>query len=943
MKDSSHISDVTLISCPPKAVHYPPPDTAFLVSILQKKGIKVSFFDANLALLQQTKIEERKFWHKINYFNWHERLRQDGPVLRFNQYIPNLSTQILKRTSGAICLDFDYPNEIFVSSLVSYLKNKSINLSIFAYGKSCHSAEQRAFLQKETGNLIDFFVPSPVESNLPSLLDKLGKQSYVQDLEYEENLKDIFESERNTIMEYGFPSYEGVRLKDYRNYLAMNLGVESYEKTMYYGDIINCSTYYEKSLRMLIAELGYYIAHLKISKFYFHGIPVNNHSGLEEFCDYILRHFPYIKWVAKVAPWKSIPIELLKKMKSAGCHTLNFCGISGSEKILSEYFSGAKLSTIKSNLKKTTDAQIRTSVELMVGFPNENFNEFTESLNFLKENLSNIEHLYSVTPVALSPETSLFQEAKEREIIVDCPIKINEWSTQKGNTFTLRKNRLKQLVRVAMHPDQELGNTLLPHPWDISIFGSLRLRLVNPLHFHLKNEPWHPFLYKLSRQNAFYYLHRKCFIPVSEIEDGDLPVLSGAESGRQAMVGPEIVHLDLTNRCNMNCIACWDRSPLVCKSKDDPYLNKYLKYEIVVKLIDDLVSLGGLKSIKLTGGGEPTMHRRFMDILKYIRSSSRTIEIDLNTNGSLITEQLIDFMIDSEINLITISLWAATEKTYRITHPNQGENSFSKIIHNLKKISTKRNDGLPRIFIHNVIMNCNYHELDEMLLLALDIGADEVHFTLVDPVPGNTESLLLSEEEHFSLSCICSVIRKSINSYNDYEEPSTGRIIKITNFHEFCDKLMEADVEEGVYDRKALNAIPCYIGWLYTRILADGRVVPCCKGHRLPMGNLYKNDFKEIWDSRTYRKFRHNGKYLDKSEPYFSVMSNENSEVPGCANCDNIMHNTVMHDKYLFYTNLLRWVPFKLSQRMLVITPNCIKHGHMKMAFKKITSKLWKT
>ncbi|MBU1565836.1 MAG: radical SAM protein [Proteobacteria bacterium] len=908
MKQSTSSPELLILSCPPRAVHYPPADSAHLQSVLKEKGFEVETYDVNLALFRRAKPEQRMFWHEINNYHWHEKTRQGGPLPILNRHLTFLAAQIKKRTPRAIYIDFTYPNEIFACRLIAEITRITESLMVLAGGPSTHTEEQRHSLEQESGKGISHFLSAPTELSLLSFLTSSGKGN--RDGRTEK--KDIEASPmgQSSSPENDFPLYEGVQLDSYRNSLAMHLATGCPNGGLYCPEKRAFPSYWEKPLQSILAELEYYTDRLNVKNFYFHASPVNNHGQLEEICDEIVKRFPDIRWAAELVPWMVVPAELFVRMRAAGCHTLGFCAISGSDRILDDYFSGAKAATIELNLLLARQAGIRTVVRFLVGFPDESFKDFSETSQFLEKNLANISQVLSVIPYAPRPGTTLAHMAEEKGIRLEDPIAVNEWHSDTGNTFVLRKRRIKELVRQAKHAGKECGNTLLGQPWEVSRLEAWRMRFFDPQQF--ANEPWHP------RGLTFTARHIRSLVmsvvPACEIEESDILALQGVEDGRRALSGPEVVHLDLTNRCNLNCIGCWDRSPLVRSDDGVSSLSETLSYEMVTGLIDDLMDLGGMQSLKLSGGGEPAMHPRFIDILRYIRSRNRFVEIDINTNGTLLTEKFIETLVLAEINLLTVSLWAATPETYVFTHPNQSEKTFQKIVDLLKAIVKRRKNGPPRIFVHNVLMNCNYHEMEEMLRLALDIGADEVHFTLVDTVPGKTESLLLTEEQHGLLKKSCARIRRDVDQYNEYSESATGRRIRVTNFHEFCDKLMQSDVEKGVYDHKALNAIPCYIGWLYTRIMADGRVVPCCKGHRLGMGNLHKDDFKRIWNSPAYCQFRNNGRFMDKSAAYFSVMSDDNSGVPGCVNCDNVMHNTVMHDKFLFSTRLFSWVSFKLSQ-----------------------------
>jgi MoaA/NifB/PqqE/SkfB family radical SAM enzyme len=510
----------------------------------------------------------------------------------------------------------------------------------------------------------------------------------------------------------------------------------------------------------------------------------------------------------------------------------------------------------------------------------------------------------------------LHQQADRFGLVLPENAPQNQWHTLDGNTNEIRKQRQQDVLNQALGLRIETGHTYLEAPGkEYSLFNKL-----NPMY------RWKRFLYHCykgheSSETVNNGLHSKIIerilsrlTLVCKAEEKDLPVVEGIREGLKSFIGPEVVHLDLTSRCNMNCIACWNESPLVTGgSTQDDTSADVLSYETIKNLIDDLIQLRGMRRLKLSGG-EPTMHPKFKEILAYLKRKDKYLEIEVNTNFSLVDEKLIKQITDLEVDLLTVSLWAGTAAVYKRTHPNQSEKTFHRIVENLNILVNKRKTLLPRISIHNVLMNLNYNDVDAMMELSLDIGADENHFVLIDPVPGKTDQLLLNHEQRKALVERLIRIEDKLDRFRIYTEPSSGRSIRVANIDELIGKLSQPGIEEGIYDKKTIEKIPCYIGWMYTRVMADGKIAPCCKGHRLPMGNLYKQRFKEIWKAPKYTRFRHNGLTLEKSAPYFSAIGNKVTSQTGCYNCDNIMHNLVMHEKYLFYSNYKKWVKFQLHK-----------------------------
>jgi len=378
-----------------------------------------------------------------------------------------------------------------------------------------------------------------------------------------------------------------------------------------------------------------------------------------------------------------------------------------------------------------------------------------------------------------------------------------------------------------------------------------------------------------------------------------LLIIGGILHSAKAFIGPEVLHIDLTNWCNFNCIACWCRSPLLGdKAMPEGERKLILSFDLIKSVFDDLAEMGGLKQVKLVGGGEPFMHPDILKIVEYIKNKDRNIQIDINTNFSLVDEKIAERLLELEVDSLTISLWAGTPETYSAVHPNQTKHTFYKIRDILKFIFERKkakNSCRPRIIFHDVVLNLNYKDVGQMLKFALEVGADDIQFVPMDLVKGRTEALLLNDIERKGLLDSLYTIRKNYDSKSfQYISKDNGSIV-LSDFDGFIRRTEKLDTTTGVYDEEIIEEVPCYVGWLFARIMTTGNVVPCCKGHRMHMGNIYKNRFRDIWFSHVYNKFRYNGINLPKSHPYFSKIGNDAVTKTGCYNCDNLWQNIPMH------------------------------------------------
>jgi radical SAM protein with 4Fe4S-binding SPASM domain len=131
--------------------------------------------------------------------------------------------------------------------------------------------------------------------------------------------------------------------------------------------------------------------------------------------------------------------------------------------------------------------------------------------------------------------------------------------------------------------------------------------------------------------------------------------------------------IELTYRCNLNCIHCY------CKGSEDK--DRELSTAEIKKILDEIYKEGCLW-LCLTGG-EPLIRDDFLDIYSYTKAKG--FLITLFTNGQLLTKNIIDHLIKSPPVSIEITLNGISEKTYETITEVKG--SFSRITEIIKRLA----------------------------------------------------------------------------------------------------------------------------------------------------------------------------------------------------------------------------------------------------------------
>jgi radical SAM protein with 4Fe4S-binding SPASM domain len=116
-----------------------------------------------------------------------------------------------------------------------------------------------------------------------------------------------------------------------------------------------------------------------------------------------------------------------------------------------------------------------------------------------------------------------------------------------------------------------------------------------------------------------------------------------------------------------------------------------MEFTLYKKIIDDLCDLERpLKVLRLYKDGEPLMHPRFADMVRYAKDQACALQIDTTTNGSLLSPEKNLELISAGLDRINISVNGVSRETYeRFTGCGV---DFDKFVDNIRHLYEHKGD-----------------------------------------------------------------------------------------------------------------------------------------------------------------------------------------------------------------------------------------------------------
>lgn len=343
-------------------------------------------------------------------------------------------------------------------------------------------------------------------------------------------------------------------------------------------------------------------------------------------------------------------------------------------------------------------------------------------------------------------------------------------------------------------------------------------------------------------------------------------VLEGIAEGRPRL-GPQSVHIDVTNGCNAACVTCWDHSPLLSTPRSASWKRRRLPLERFSAIVDQLVEMGSVQAVVLSGMGEPLTHPRIYDMIARIKSEGWSL-----TMLSNLVAADIDRLAALGVDNLLVGVQGASPGSYTAFHPGWTEKHFFTMCRYLRRLSRA---GVQVRHVQ-VINRDTAPEVVEMVRFGRMFSAQRVNFKLASLAAGTEDCAITSEQRDWLLT-------EGIPA----AEALAEKLSVNTNLH-----LFKRQVAAGGLATAPMDEIGCFMGYVYSRITVDEEVLYCCNT-TVKVGSLRDDDFATLWSGERWQRLRG---HL-RSGRYFA----------GCERCGKLEQNVKWSQRFREHAGEAAW------------------------------------
>lgn len=232
------------------------------------------------------------------------------------------------------------------------------------------------------------------------------------------------------------------------------------------------------------------------------------------------------------------------------------------------------------------------------------------------------------------------------------------------------------------------------------------------------------------------------------------------------------VYIEPTVACNLDCITCFRNSWEQPLGRMDE--------ETFERILAGLKEFSPLPNVYFGGIGEPLFHPRTIQWIRRVKELG--VQVELITNGTILTEKIARELIDADLDILWISIDGASPETYADVRLGA---QLPNILENLKRFARMRKPGhfpRPEIGIAFVAMKRNIADLPKIIQIGQSLKAKYFSVSNLQPPTVDLQGECLYTQSVRSASYFQSFHLPSINLPKiDFNEHTRDVLFQIFN------------------------------------------------------------------------------------------------------------------------------------------------------------------
>jgi len=311
-------------------------------------------------------------------------------------------------------------------------------------------------------------------------------------------------------------------------------------------------------------------------------------------------------------------------------------------------------------------------------------------------------------------------------------------------------------------------------------------------------------------QNYNRFLYRKC------------KMVNGTTLVTRVPYRPFYCAIGIEARCNLKCT--------MCPRNDPGFRESEMPYDMFTQIIDQLPFL---KGAQLSGLGEPMLHKDLFRMIRYLKD--RKMGSLIVTNGTLLNETNIEKIFQSGLNVVHVSIDSSDPGTYESIRVGAKLENVKTNVKNLVDQRNKRQSKL-QVNINSILMRENYREIEGMVRLGSEMGADQVVFCDI--------------QYSFDVG-----ISKRYESLRLVDEKEKNEIRRLFESAKILSEKLNMPISLPRLEQPKVREY-CEQPWIYLVVKENGKVRACCAIHHKEFGDLTREDYSTIWNNDKFQSFR---------------------------------------------------------------------------------------